>query len=166
MLAGVQMPTSSCCSRAFRLTSKLPASMRTSVEPLEGNKVKLSVEVDEEEIRREEDGTLHRLSREVSMPGFRPGRAPQRLIASRLGAKGLRQEVLRDAVPRYLEEAVEEQSLDVIAQPEVDITAGEEGGVLSFDSVVEVRPEISVPGYEHLSVTVPSPEVTDADIDA
>ncbi len=166
MLAGVQMPTSSCCSRAFRLTSKLLTSMRTSVEPLEGNKVKLSVEVDEEEIRREEDGTLHRLSREVSMPGFRPGRAPQRLIASRLGAKGLRQEVLRDAVPRYLEEAVEEQSLDVIAQPEVDITAGEEGGVLSFDAVVEVRPEISVPGYEHLSVTVPSPEVTDADIDA
>lgn len=149
-----------------RLTSRLPNPMHTSVEPLEGNKVKLSVEVDEEEIRQDEDGTLTRLAREVRLPGFRPGRVPRKLIANRLGARALRQEVIQDAVPRYLEEAVGEQDLDVIARPEVDITAGEEGGPLSFAAVVEVRPQVSIPGYAGLSVTIPSPEVTDADVDA
>lgn len=140
--------------------------MRTSVEPLEGHKVKLSVEVDEEEIRRDEADTLNRLTREVSLPGFRPGRVPRRVLEHRLGVKGIRQEVLRDALPRYLGEAVEEQELDVIAQPEVEIRAGEEGGPISFDAVVEVRPEVEIPGYEGLSVTVPALEPSDADVDA
>jgi trigger factor len=140
--------------------------MRTSVEPLEGHKVKLSVEVDEEELRRDEADTLARLSREVSLPGFRPGRVPQRLIEHRLGTKGLRQEVLRDALPRYLGEAVDEQDLDVISQPEVEVRAGEEGGPVSFDAVIEVRPEVEIPGYAGLSVTVPPLEPTDADVEA
>lgn len=140
--------------------------MRTFVEPLEGHKVKLSVEVDEEEIRRDEADTLNRLTREVSLPGFRPGRVPRRVLEHRLGVKGIRQEVLRDALPRYLGEAVEEQELDVIAQPEVEIRAGEEGGPISFDAVVEVRPEVEIPGYEGLSVTVPALEPSDADVDA
>ncbi len=140
--------------------------MRTSVEPLEGNKVKLTVEVDEEDVRRDEDGTLARLTREVVLPGFRPGRVPRRVLATRLGTKGVRQEVLRDALPRYLEEAVEEHALDVITQPEVDIREGGEGGAVVFDAVVEVRPEVAIPGYESLSVTVPPLEPSDADVEA
>ncbi|HUZ19553.1 MAG TPA: trigger factor [Acidimicrobiales bacterium] len=140
--------------------------MRTSVEPLEGNKVKLTVEVDEEDVRRAEDETLRRLVREVRVPGFRPGKVPRRLLEARLGPKAIRDEVLRDALPRYYTEAVEEAELDVITNPEIDVTSGEEAGPVSFDAVVEVRPEVSVAGYEGLVVTVPGPEATDEDIAA
>jgi trigger factor len=140
--------------------------MRTSAEVLEGNKVKLTVEVDEADIARAEDETLTRLAREIQMPGFRPGRVPRRIIQSRLGAKGIRDEVLRDKLPEYYADAVESESLDVIVPPELDITSGEEGGPVVFTATVEVRPEILVPGYEGLAVTVPSPLVTDADIDS
>ncbi len=140
--------------------------MHTSVEPLEGNKVKLSVEVDEEEVHRDEEATFRRLSREVRLPGFRPGKVPRRLLEHRLGPKAVRQEVLADALPRYLGDAVREHELDVIAQPEVEVTSGQESGPVTFEAVVEVRPEVAIVGYEGLAVTIPSPLVTPEDVDA
>ena len=139
--------------------------MRTSVEPLEKNRFKLTVEVDDEEVVRAEAETLKRLAREARIPGFRPGRVPRRLLEARLGAKTIREEALRDVLPRLYGEAVKETALDVIAAPKIDITSGDESGPVAFDAVVEVRPEVSIPGYDGLVVTVPNPAVTEADID-
>src|SRR6185437_11644255 len=71
-----------------------------------------------------------------------------------------------DALPTYYTQAVREHEVDVVAAPELDIKAGEDSGPVSFDAVVEVRPEIQVPGYAGLEVTIPSPLASDADIDA
>jgi trigger factor len=139
--------------------------MRATAEPLEGNLVKLSVEVPEEELQEAIDQTLSRLTREVRVPGFRPGKVPRRLLEQRLGARAIRDEVIREALPGYYATAVEENELDIIADPQIDITAGEEDGPLSFDAVVEVRPRVSVAGYQGLVVTVPSPEPTEEQID-
>lgn len=139
--------------------------MRSSVEPLEGNKVKLSVEVDEQEFDRAIDAAFRKISREVRIPGFRPGKAPRRLLEQRVGGEFARQEALRDALPEYYAKAVHENDVDVIAPPEIDITSGEESGPIVFDAVVEVRPRITVPGYTGLQVTIPSPEVTDTELD-
>jgi trigger factor len=138
--------------------------MRTSAEVLEGNTVKLTVEVDESDIARAEAETLTRLTREVQLPGFRPGHVPRRIIQSRLGVKGIRDEVLRDKLSDYYAEAVEAEDLDVIVPPQLDITSGEEGGPVVFTATVEVRPEVLVPGYAGLAVTVPSPIPSDEDI--
>ena len=139
--------------------------MRSTVEPLEGNKVKLSVEVDEQEFDKAIDAAFRKIAREVRIPGFRPGKAPRRLLEQRLGGDVARQEALRDALPTYYAQAVRENDVDVIAPPTIDITAGEEGGAVAFDAVVEVRPRITVPGYAGLQVTIPNPEVTDEEID-
>jgi trigger factor len=138
--------------------------MRTSAEVLEGNTVKLTVEVDESDIALAEAETLTRLTREVQLPGFRPGHVPRRVIQSRLGVKGIRDEVLRDKLSEYYAEAIEAEELDVIVPPQLDITSGEEGGPVVFTATVEVRPEVLVPGYAGLAVTVPSPIPTDEDI--
>ena len=140
--------------------------MRSSSEVLEGNKVKLSVEIDEEELASAVDDTVRRLQREVNMPGFRPGKVPRRLLEARLGGKAIREEVIRHALPDYYAQAVEEAALDTIAAPEIDITAGEDEGPLAFDAVVEVRPKVSIAGYEGLVVTVPSPDVSDEEVEA
>ncbi|MGB9112747.1 MAG: trigger factor [Acidimicrobiales bacterium] len=140
--------------------------MRTSVEPLEGNVVKLRVEVDDDEVAKAEDRTLTRLTREARIPGFRPGKVPRRVIQARLGPKTIREQALRDVLPQLYGEAVAESDLDVIANPKIDITSGADEGSVSFDAIVEVRPEVTIPGYGGLVVTVPNPKVTDAEIDA
>ncbi|MDP9019722.1 MAG: trigger factor [Actinomycetota bacterium] len=140
--------------------------MRTSVEPLEGNRVKLVVEVDEEEFERAVDAAFKRIAREARIPGFRPGKAPRRLLEARIGTEVARQEALRESLPEYYERAVVEADVDAIAPPEIDITAGQEGGPVAFDAVVEVRPKVQVPGYHHLRVTVPNPKVTEVEVDA
>lgn len=139
--------------------------MKSIVEPLEGNKVKLSVEVDEAEFDKAIDAAFRKIAREVRIPGFRPGKAPRRLLEARVGAEVARQEALRDSLPEFYATAVRENDVDVIAAPEIDITAGEEEGPIAFDAVVEVRPRVSVPGYGGLQVTIPSPHVTDEELD-
>ena len=139
--------------------------MRTTVEPLEGNKVKLSVEVDDIEFEQALDAAFRKIAREVRIPGFRPGKAPRKLLEARMGKDTARQEALREALPEYYAEAVKTTELDPIAPPEIDITSSGEEGPIAFDAVVEVRPQVSVIGYGGLQVTVPSPRVTDEEVD-
>jgi trigger factor len=140
--------------------------VKASVEPLEGNKVKLSVEVGEDEFEQAVDAAFRRIAREVRIPGFRPGKAPRRLLEARLGSGVGREEALRDALPEYYVQAVREHDVDVIAPPEIAITGGEETGPVAFDAVVEVRPRVDVAGYGGLRVTIPRPEASDDEIDA
>lgn len=140
--------------------------MPSKVEPAEGNKVKLTIEVPADEFERDVDAAFKRIAREVNLPGFRPGKAPRKVLEARIGAGAARAEALQHALPEYYEAAVIEHEVDVIAPPEIDITAGEDEGDVVFDAVVEVRPEINVAGYGSLRVEIDSPEVTDDDIEA
>ncbi|MGI8793946.1 MAG: trigger factor [Acidimicrobiales bacterium] len=139
--------------------------MKSTTEPLEGNKVKLSIEVDEHEFEAAVDAVVKKLAREVRIPGFRPGKAPRRLLEARMGKGGLRQEALRESLPEFYAKALAESEVDAIAPPEIDITGGEDTGPLAFDAVVEVRPRVSIAGYQGLQATVPGFEVTDEDLD-
>ncbi|HEV2369608.1 MAG TPA: trigger factor, partial [Acidimicrobiales bacterium] len=99
-------------------------------------------------------------------PGFRPGKAPRRVIEARIGRDAARQEALKDAVPEYYSQALRENDVDAIAPPEIDITSDGEQGAVTFDAVVEVRPTVSIAGYAGLQVTVPNLSVSDEDVDA
>lgn len=140
--------------------------MKATVETLEGNKVKVSVEVDETEFESAVDDAFRRIAREVRIPGFRPGKAPRRVLEAQLGTGFAREEALRHALPEYYAQAVRENDVDVIAPPEIDITGGEEDGPVVFDAVVEIRPEIAIRGHDDLTVTIPSPLVSDEEVDA
>lgn len=141
--------------------------MRATAAPVEGNRVRLSVEVDEAEIDEAVDATARRLARQMRVPGFRPGRVPRPVLEARLGgATALRQQAISDVLPDLYARAVSDTELDPIAAPEFDLTSGEETGPLTFDVVVEVRPTVSLPGYQGLAVTVPKVQVSDADVDA
>lgn len=139
--------------------------MRSTVEPVEGNKVKLSIEVDSQEFETQVDEAFRRIAREVRIPGFRPGKAPRRLLEARIGTEAARGDALEHALPQYYAEAVQEHDVDVIAPPDIDITAGREDGDVAFDAVVEIRPTINPGGYDSLRVTIDSPLVSDAEVD-
>src|SRR3954451_14241300 len=134
--------------------------MKAVVEPLEGNKVKLSAEVDEQEFARALDTALKRTAREVAVRGSRPGKSPRRILEARLGKDAARQEALREALPDYYAQTLKDHDVDAIAPPEIDLTSGQESGPIAFDAVVEVRPQLHVPGYGGLRVPVPNPNPT------
>ncbi|MGA2838397.1 MAG: trigger factor [Acidimicrobiales bacterium] len=141
--------------------------MRATAVPEEGNKVRLTVEIDESEIDEALDDVMRRLSREVRVPGFRPGKVPRKVLETRMGGAGaLRSEAIREALPEYYSRAVSETEVDPIDQPDIDVTAGEESGPVSFEAVVLVRPIVAIPGYGGLVVTVPSLEITDDEVTA
>jgi trigger factor len=141
--------------------------MRATTEPLEGNLVRLSVEIDEPEFDRALVGVVKTLASQVRVPGFRPGKVPRKVLEARMGGAGaLRAEALRESLPDFYARAVVDSEIDPIASPEIDITAGEESGGVSFDAVVQVRPVVSIPGYDGLQVTLPGLRVSDEDIDA
>lgn len=140
--------------------------MRSTVEPLEGNKVKLSVEVEAGEFEEAVTAAFKKIAKEVRIPGFRPGKAPRKILETRLGPQVGREQALQDSLPEYYSAAVIEHDVDVIAPPEIDITGGQEGGDIAFDAVVEVRPTIEVPGYGGLSITMERPGVDEEALDA
>ena len=139
--------------------------MNSTVEKLDDKRVKLSVEVDEAEFDAAVDAAFKRIAREVRMPGFRPGKAPRKLLEAQLGHQVGREEALREELPHYYARAVVEHDVDVISSPEIEITSGQESGPVAFDALVEIRPTVKAAGYNGLRVEIPSPEVPDAEIE-
>ena len=132
---------------------------------MEGNLVRLSVEVDEPEFDRALGDVVRTLAQQVRVPGFRPGKVPRKVLEARMGGAGaLRAEALRESLPDFYARAVVDTELDPIAQPEIDITSGEDGGAVSFDAVVQVRPVVAIPGYDGLQVTLPGLSVSDDEV--
>ena len=141
--------------------------MRATSETVENNKVKLSIVVDEADIETALTSVVKTLGHQVRIPGFRPGKVPRKVLEARMGGAGaLRAEALRESLPDFYAEAVISTEIDPISQPEIDITDGEESGPVTFEAIVEVRPEVSVAGYNGLTATIPALEVSDADLDA
>src|SRR3546814_498594 len=147
-------------------TDTLALRMKSTVEPLEGNKVKLSVEVPSDEFDQAISAAFKKIAKEVRLPGFRPGKAPRKILEARLGPLVGREQAFQDALPEYYSAAVIEHDVDVIAPPELAITGGQEDGDIACDAVVEVRPSIEVPGYGGITVTIDRPVAGDDEIDA
>lgn len=140
-------------------------TITTTVEPLADNKVKLHVVVPVAVFDSALDVAFRKLAREVRIPGFRPGKAPRRLLEARFGPEVARETALRDGIPGYYSEAVESEAIDVIDVPKIDITAGEDEGPVEFDAVVEVRPSVKINGYDALRVEIDNPAPTEEAID-
>jgi trigger factor len=143
--------------------------MQTTVEPLENNKVKLHVAVPADEFETAVNAAFRKLAGEVRIPGFRPGKAPRRILEARFGTEVAREQALKDGLPGFYADAVVAEDLDAIAPPEIEITAGEEEGDVEFDAVVEVRPVVNLTGYDSLTVTLdytaPDDEAIDKQIE-
>lgn len=141
-------------------------SITTSIKVLDNNKVKLTVEVDEQEFDSAVDAAFKRIAREVRIPGFRRGKVPRRILEAQLGHESGRSEALREELPTYYHQAVVRHEIDVIDSPDIEIVAGAQQGAVVFDATVEVRPVVELVGYHNLRIEVPDPQATDEDLDA
>ncbi len=139
--------------------------MKSTVEQLSPTRVRINVEVPFEELKPDFDRTYKTLAQQVRVPGFRPGKAPAKLIEARLGRGAILEQVVNDALPARYGEAVSSADVKVIGRPDIEITKIEDGQELTFTAEVDVRPEVSLPDFDALAVTVDPVSVTDEDIE-
>ncbi|MCM2428405.1 trigger factor [Streptomyces sp. RKAG337] len=139
--------------------------MKSAVETLNPTRVRLTVEVPFEELKPSLDAAYKKINQQVTVPGFRKGKIPARVIDQRFGRGSVLEEAINDALPKFYTEAVSEGELNVLGQPDVDITEFNDGQDLKFTAEVDIRPAIEIPDYSGIEVTVDALEVSDEDID-
>src|SRR5215211_292791 len=141
--------------------------MTANVTKLEENKVRLDVEVAPETVRQGVEAKIKELGRQVRVPGFRPGKAPRRVIENRLGRDYIYMEALQDQLPGWYSQAVVETDVRPIDQPEIhfDDPLDEEQG-FKFSATVEVRPEAELGDYKGVEVPRHEVEVSEEDVEA
>ncbi|HEX5974896.1 MAG TPA: trigger factor, partial [Rubrobacteraceae bacterium] len=140
--------------------------MAANVTKLEDNKVRLDVEVPPEAVRAGVEAKVRELGRQVRVPGFRPGKAPRRVIENHLGRDYIYYEALQERLPTWYSEAVVETDLRPIDRPEIhfDEPLDEEEG-FKFSATVAVRPEASLGEYRGVEVPRREAEVSEEQVD-
>ena len=136
--------------------------MGVTAERLPRSLVSLEIEVDEERLEGALEQASRKVSRQVRIPGFRPGKAPRAIVENMVGRPALLQEAIEDLIPGLYSEAIEEQEIDAIAQPEIDLKSTEP---LVVTATVPVRPTIDIGDYRALRVPREEVEVSRAQID-
>ena len=139
--------------------------MKSTVEQLSPTRVRINVEVPFEELKPDFDRAYKALAQQIRLPGFRPGKAPAKLLEARVGRGAVLEQVVNDALPSRYSEAVTNEKVKVIGQPEIEITKIEDGTELTFTAEVDVRPEIDLPDYSTISVVVDPLEIKDEAVD-
>ena len=133
--------------------------MKTDVEELSPTRVKLTIEVPFEELKPSLDKAYREVSKQVRIPGFRPGHVPPRIIDQRLGRGAVLEQAINDAVPQLYGKALEDSDIRALGQPDLEITKLDDGDQLAFTAEVDVRPKFDVPDLSTISVTVENTEV-------
>ncbi|BBX01621.1 trigger factor [Mycolicibacterium moriokaense] len=140
--------------------------MKSTVEKLSPTRVRINVEVPFTELEPEFDRAFKQLASQVRLPGFRPGKAPRKLLEARFGREAMLDQVVSDALPGRYSEAVTSSDLRPIGQPEIEVTKKEYGQDLEFTAEVDVRPDLELPDLDALEITVDAIEVTGEEVDA
>ena len=136
--------------------------MKSAVETLNPTRVKLTVEVPFAELKPSLDAAYKTIGSQINVPGFRAGKVPARIIDQRVGRGAVLQEAVNEALPRFYGQAIEENKIRPLGQPEVDVTEvpAEDGQDLKFTIEVDIRPEVVLPDYDGIAVEV---DVVDAE---
>lgn len=139
--------------------------MKSAQETLSPTRVKLTIEVPFEELKPNLDAAYKKIGSQIQIPGFRRGKVPAQIVDQRVGRGAVLDEAINDALPGIYTSAIREQELQPLSQPEIDITKLDDGQALEFTAELDIRPEIDVPDYTDLEVTVEDAVVSDDDVE-
>ena len=139
--------------------------MKSTVEQLSPTRVRINVEVPFKELQPDFDRAYKELAKQVRLPGFRPGKAPAKLLEARVGKEAILDQVVNEALPSRYGQAVTESDVRPLGQPEIEVTKKEYGEELVFTAEVDVRPDFTLPDLSALKITVDPITVSDEDVD-
>ena len=139
--------------------------MKSAVETLSPTRAKLTVEVPFEELKPSLDAAYKKIAQQINIPGFRRGKVPPMVIDRQVGRGAVLDEAINEMLPKKYVEALQENDLQPLAQPEIEVTRLEDNEVLEFTAEVDVKPSIKLPAYDAITAEVEDLEVEDADVD-
>lgn len=140
--------------------------MKSTVEQLSPTRVRINVEVPFAELEPDFQRVYKELAKQVRLPGFRPGKAPAKLLEARIGREAMLDQIVNDALPSRYGQAVAESDVQPLGRPNIEVTKKEYGQDLQFTAEVDIRPKISPPDLSALTVSVDPIEIGEDDVDA
>ena len=140
--------------------------MSLQVEKLEKNMAKLTIEVSADELEKALQNAYKKQKNKISMPGFRKGKVPRQMVEKMYGADVFYEDAANALIPQAYSEAYDECDLQIVSQPEIDITQIEKGKPFIFTALVATRPEVTLGEYKGLEVDKVSTRVTQKEVDA
>lgn len=140
--------------------------MSLQVEKLEGNMAKLTIEVSAEEFEKAIQNAYMKQKKNISLPGFRKGKVPRKMIEKMYGKEVFYDDAANAILPGAYSDAVSECDLEIVSQPNIDITQIESGKPFIFTAEVATKPEVTLGEYKGLEVDKYSTRVTAKEIDA
>lgn len=139
--------------------------LKTEVEQLEGNKVKLKVEVSAKVLDGALKDAYRDLAKRLYVPGFRKGKVPAKVIDAQIGKDNILASAAEKVINARYPEAIVRTGVDPMEQPEVNVVQAEAGKDLIFEADIEVKPEAKLGEYKGVEVKVPNVDVTDEELD-
>ena len=140
--------------------------MSLQVEKLEKNMAKLTIEVSAEDLDKAMEKAYQKQKSRISLPGFRKGKAPRKMIESMYGKGVFMEDAVNSLVPQEYTKALGECDLEIVSQPEINVTQMEPGKDLIFTADVAVKPEVTLGDYKGVEVPKSEIAVTDEEVDA
>ncbi|MBJ7530906.1 MAG: trigger factor [Nocardioides sp.] len=125
----------------------------------------MTVEVPFEELKPSLDAAYKQIAQQINVPGFRRGKVPPMVIDRQVGRGAVLDQAINDALPKKYVEALQENSLEPLAQPEIEVTRLEDNELVEFTAEVDIKPAIDLPAYEGLEAEVDDVEVSDEDVE-
>ncbi|MHA3838218.1 trigger factor [Terrabacter sp. AAH1] len=137
--------------------------MKSALETLSPTRVKMTVEVPFEELKPSLDAAIKHIGEHIQVPGFRKGKVPARIIEQRVGRAAVLEEAVNNALPTFYGQALEENSVRPLGQPEItDLKVpASDGEDFTFTAEVDTRPEIDLPDFSDIELTVDEAKVED-----
>ncbi len=139
--------------------------MKSTIEELGPTRVRMAIEVAWGDLDHAFGEVYKELGKQVRVPGFRPGKVPNRVLDQRIGRPVVLEQVVQHAIPEVYSEVVRENQVRVLGQPDIEVTKLEDNQTLEFTAEVDVAPQLELPALDALAVTVDDVEVTDEEID-
>jgi trigger factor len=139
--------------------------VKSAVESIDPTRAKVTVEVPFAELKPSLDAAYQRIAKQVNIPGFRKGKVPPPVIDRQVGRGAVLDEAINDALPKLYAQALQDNDLVPLAQPEIEITRLEDNKTLEFSAEVTVRPPITLPSYDAIEASVADVTVSDADVE-
>ena len=140
--------------------------MSLQVEKLEKNMAKLTIEVSAEDLEKAMQAAYQKAKGRITLPGFRKGKAPRKMIEQMYGKGIFLEDAANALIPEHYSKALEECDLEIVSQPEIDVTQAEPGKTFIFTAEVAVKPEVTLGEYKGVEVPKSETEVTDEDVEA